>query len=43
LYDLWVACLIETARAHDPQFVPEVERAWRETLTQVADYMKARY
>jgi hemoglobin-like flavoprotein len=43
LYDLWIACLIETARTHDAQFGPEVESAWRETLTQVADYMKARY
>lgn len=43
LYDLWIACLIETARAHDPQFGPEVEGAWRETLTLVADYMKERY
>jgi hemoglobin-like flavoprotein len=43
LYDLWIACLIETARAHDPQFGPEVESAWRETLTLVADYMKERY
>jgi hemoglobin-like flavoprotein len=43
LYDLWIDCLIETARAHDPQFGPEVESAWRETLTLVADYMKERY
>lgn len=43
LYDLWIDCLIETARAHDPQFGPDVESAWRGTLTLVADYMKARY
>ena len=43
LYDLWIDCLIETARAHDPQFGLEIESAWRETLTLVADYMKERY
>lgn len=43
LYDLWIDCLVETARAHDPQFGPEIESAWRKTLTLVADYMKERY
>lgn len=40
LYDLWIECLVETARAHDPQFAPAVEAAWRETLTFGADYMR---
>jgi len=43
LYDLWIDCLVETARAHDPQFSPEDEAAWRETLAVGADYMRARY
>jgi hemoglobin-like flavoprotein len=43
LYDLWIRCLIETARAHDPEFSPAVESAWRETLTVGADYMRDRY
>ena len=43
LYDQWIECLIETAREHDPQFVPEVEAAWRETLAFGADYMRQRY
>ncbi|MFI5184127.1 MAG: globin domain-containing protein [Vicinamibacteria bacterium] len=43
LYDLWIGCLVETARAHDPQFSPEAESAWRETLTVGADYMRQRY
>jgi hemoglobin-like flavoprotein len=43
LYDLWIGCLVETARAHDPEFGPEVETAWRETLTLGADYMRERY
>jgi hemoglobin-like flavoprotein len=43
LYDLWIDCLVETARAHDPQFDPALERAWRETLTFGADYIRQRY
>jgi hemoglobin-like flavoprotein len=40
LYDSWAECLVETARAHDPQFAPAVEAAWRETLAVGADYMR---
>ena len=43
LYDLSIERLVETARAHDPQFAPAVEAAWRETLTFGADYMRQRY
>jgi len=32
LYDLWLDCLIETVRAHDPQISGEVEAAWREVM-----------
>jgi hemoglobin-like flavoprotein len=43
LYDLWIACILETARLHDPQFGPDVERAWQEVLGFGADYMRQRY
>jgi hemoglobin-like flavoprotein len=43
LYDHWLACLIDTARQHDPQFTPEIEAAWRATLGAGIDYMKGRY
>jgi hypothetical protein len=43
LYDHWLACLIETASRHDPQFTPEIEAAWRATLAVGITYMKARY
>jgi hemoglobin-like flavoprotein len=43
LYDLWIECLVETARARDLQFGPDVEAAWRHTLAFGADYMKQRY
>ena len=42
LYDLWIECLVETARTHDPQFDPAVERAWRDTLAFGADYLRQR-
>ncbi len=43
LYDLWIGCLLETARVHDQQFGPEVERAWQEVLGFGAEYMRQRY
>jgi hemoglobin-like flavoprotein len=43
LYDLWLECLIDTARSHDPQFSPELEAAWRDTLAFGIDYMRARH
>jgi hypothetical protein len=43
LYDLWIDCLVETARLHDPQFTPGIETAWRDTLRFGADYMRERY
>ncbi|HSD26532.1 MAG TPA: globin domain-containing protein [Vicinamibacteria bacterium] len=43
LYDLWISCLVETVRSHDPQFDPEVERAWGEVLTFGANYMRHHY
>jgi len=43
LYDLWLECLIEAVRTHDPQFSGEVEAAWRETLAFGVDYMRERY
>lgn len=43
LYDLWIQCLVETARSHDPQWSEDIAAAWRETLTFGADYLRQRY
>jgi len=43
LYDVWIGCLLDTARVHDSQFGPEVERAWQEVLAFGADCMRQRY
>lgn len=43
LYDNWLACLVQAARKHDPQFAPDIEQAWRETLAVGIEYMRSRY
>jgi hemoglobin-like flavoprotein len=43
LYDLWASSLIETAGRYDPEFTPEIERAWRDTLAAGIEYMRSRY
>ncbi len=43
LYDLWVRCLVEAARDHDPQWSDDVATAWRETLAFGVEYMRRRY
>jgi hemoglobin-like flavoprotein len=43
LYDLWLECLIETVRRHDPEFSADVEAAWRETMAFGIDLMRAGY
>jgi hemoglobin-like flavoprotein len=32
LYPIWVDCLIEAAKRHDPEFEPEIERAGRTVI-----------
>ncbi len=43
LYDVWAECLVETARAHDPQWADDVAAAWRETLAFGVEYMRRTY
>ena len=43
LYDLWLDCLVATAKNCDPDFSPEIETAWRQTLSIGIDYMHKRY
>jgi hemoglobin-like flavoprotein len=43
LFDLWIECLLETVRVHDPEFNPAIEAAWRDTATFAADYIRQRY
>lgn len=43
LYDLWLVALLETVAEHDPEYGPEVEGAWRHTLSEGIEYMRSRY
>jgi hemoglobin-like flavoprotein len=43
LYDAWLDCLIQAVRKHDGQFSPEIENAWRSTLSVAIDYMRSKY
>ncbi len=43
LYDLWIDCLVDTARAHDPQFDAAADSAWRETLVFGANFLRQHY
>ncbi len=43
LYDQWAQCLVETARAHDPQWTDDVAAAWHDTLAFGVEYMRQRY
>jgi len=43
LYDLWLDCLLQAARRHDPQFSPEIEAAWRRDAGRGIEYMRSKY
>lgn len=43
LYDVWSECLVETARAHDPEWTDAAAAAWRETLAAGVRLMRERY
>ena len=43
LYDLWLDCLLQAARQHDPEYSPAVEAAWRDTLRPGIEFMQQRY
>jgi len=43
LYGQWLESLIETVRASDPRFSPEVAAAWRAAMKPGIDYMISKY
>lgn len=40
MYDVWLDCLLQAAGAHDPQFSPSLESAWRATLIPGIELMR---
>jgi hemoglobin-like flavoprotein len=43
LYDVWLECMVETAKDFDPQFNQEVALAWRVLLAPGITFMKHKY
>lgn len=42
-YPPFLESLVDTLRSYDPMFSPEVERAWRMTLSKGVAYMQSRF
>jgi hemoglobin-like flavoprotein len=40
LYDLWLDCLVDTAREFDPEFDEETEAAWRAVMGRLAEIFR---
>lgn len=40
MFDIWVTCLLEAVKEHDPQYKGDVEQAWRNMLEPGLEYMK---
>ena len=40
LYPVWVDCLVEAVKRHDPEFGPEIERAWRTVIAPGTDMVR---
>lgn len=43
MYQPWVDCLIEALRESDPDFNPDIERAWRTTMLAGIEQMQSHY
>ena len=43
LYDLWLHCLLDAARSHDPEFSPEIEEDWRKTLEIGIEFLRSHH
>ena len=41
IFDLWLDCLIDTVREHDPEYNHHVETAWKEIMSPGLEYMKS--
>lgn len=43
LYQIWLTCLIETARRFDPKYSEDVAAAWRAVFSKGIEFMASRY
>ena len=42
-YDIWLRCLLQAVSENDPEYRPELDDAWRESLRDGIELMKSRY
>ncbi len=42
-YTLWLEALLKTVRQHDPDYTPELGKAWREVLNPGIDLIRGAY
>jgi hemoglobin-like flavoprotein len=42
-YDKWLSCLLQAVSENDPEYRPELEKAWKESLSESIALMKSRY
>jgi hemoglobin-like flavoprotein len=43
LYGLWLDALCESIQAHDPEYSPELETLWRESMQEAIDLITSMY
>lgn len=43
LYGVWLECLLNAARRHDPAFSVDVESAWRKALAPGIEHLRSAY
>lgn len=43
LYELWLNALCESVKQHDPEYTPELEQKWRDTMKSGIDLMIEMY
>ncbi|PHS17463.1 MAG: globin [Blastopirellula sp.] len=43
LYDLWLDALCESIQKHDPEYTPEIEALWRESMQEAIELIKSNY
>ena len=42
-YESWLECLLAAAKKHDPEFTPDIEQAWRESLAPGIAHLQSKY
>jgi len=43
MYDVWLDCLVQAVKEHDPQASDDTETLWRDAMRPGIEFMRARY